>query len=210
MASSLLSFSSTHNRLLYQSSTYHHRVHFPSRIGIGIGQGPLSRRVGSLIPKSSKNSVNPPDRAISAICYLYPFLDGVHYGKYLITQFPTFQVVLSPLLPVIRVFNSFPLNGFLVFLTLYFAIVRNPQTFSRYVRFNTMQAVVLDVLLIFPDLIERSFNPRDGFGLDFVMSVDSTVFLFLLVCLVFGSGSCLLGQVPRLPLVADAADRQVM
>lgn len=88
-------------------------------------------------------------------------------------------------------------------------MVRNPN-FSRYVRFNIMQAIVLDVLLIFPDLLERSFNPRGGLGLDLVMSLDSTVFLFLLICLIYGSSSCLLGQIPRLPIVADAADRQVM
>lgn len=73
-----------------------------------------------------------------------------------------------------------------------------------------MQAIVLDVLLIFPDLFERTFNFRDGVGLDVVMSLDSTVFLYLLVCLVYGSSSCLLGKVPRLPIVAEAADRQVL
>lgn len=73
-----------------------------------------------------------------------------------------------------------------------------------------MQAIALDVLLIFPDLLERTFNPSDGVGLDLMMSLDSTVFLFLLMCLIYGSSSCLLGQVPRLPIVADAADRQVL
>ncbi|XP_017617175.1 protein TIC 20-v, chloroplastic isoform X2 [Gossypium arboreum] len=86
---------------------------------------------------------------------------------------------------------------------------RNPN-FSRYVRFNTMQAIVLDVLLIFPDLLERSFNPKEGLGLDLVMSFDSTVFLYLLVSLIYASSSCLFGQLPRLPIVAEAADRQVL
>ena len=95
-----------------------------------------------------------------------------------------------------------------MFLTLYFVVVRNPN-FSKYVRFKTMQAVVLDVLLIFPDLLERGFNPKDGLGFDLIISLDSTVFLFLLVCLIYGS-SCLLGQIPRLPIVAEAADRQVL
>ncbi|KAM1758014.1 hypothetical protein ACFX11_007188 [Malus domestica] len=63
--------------------------------------------------------------------------------------------------------------------------------------------IVLDLLLIFPELLERSFNPKDWLGL------DSTVFLFLLVCLVYGSASCVLGQVPRLPIVPEAAGRQV-
>lgn len=155
------------------------------------------------------NSADPPDRLISAVCYFYPFFDGVQYGKYVITQFAPIQALVQPLIPAIKVFKGFPLNGFLVFLTLYFVVVRNPN-FSRYVRFNTMQAIVLDVLLIFPDLLERSFNPRDGLGLDLVMSLDSTVFLFLLVCLIYGSSSCLLGQIPRLPIVAEAAERQVL
>ncbi|GLU23939.1 hypothetical protein SLE2022_399130 [Rubroshorea leprosula] len=98
---------------------------------------------------------------------------------------------------------------FLVFLTLYFVVVRNPN-FSRYMGFNTMQAIVLDVLLIFPDLLERSLNPRDGVGLDLMVSLDSTVFLFLFVCLICGSSSCLFGQLPRLPIVAEAADRQAL
>lgn len=163
-----------------------------------------------IVAKSNgSDSADVPDRLISALCYFYPFFDGIQYGKYVITQFYPVQAIVQPLVPAIRVFKSFPFNGFLVFLTLYFVVVRNPN-FSRYVRFNTMQAIVLDVLLIFPDLLERGFNPKGGLGLDLIMSLDSTVFLFLLVCLIYGSSSCLLGQIPRLPIVAEAADRQVL
>ncbi|KAL1347583.1 hypothetical protein HN51_023649 [Arachis hypogaea] len=166
-------------------------------------------RTLTVAKSNGSDSADAPDRLISALCYFYPFFDGVQYGKYVINQFYPVQAIVQPLFPAIRVFKSFPFNGFLVFLTLYFVVVRN-QNFSRYVRFNTMQAIVLDVLLIFPDLLERTFNPRSGFGLDLMMSLDSTVFLFLLVSLIYGSSSCLLGQIPRLPIVADAADRQVL
>lgn len=185
----------------------------PSLASPPLGRPPLvSARPRLPVAARSKNggeSVDAPDRLISAVCYFYPFFDGVQYGKYVINQFAPIQALVQPLVPAIKVFKGFPLNGFLVFLTLYFVVVRNPN-FSRYVRFNTMQAIVLDVLLIFPDLLERSFNPRDGLGLDLVMSLDSTVFLFLLVCLIYGSSSCLLGQIPRLPIVAEAAERQVL
>lgn len=169
----------------------------------------LKTRLPVTTQSKNGNSADYPDRIISAVCYFYPFFDGVQYGKYVITQFTPIQVLIQPLVPAIRVFKSFPFNGFLVFLTLYFIVVRN-SNFSRYVRFNTMQAIVLDVLLIFPDLLERTFNLREGWGLDLMMSLDSTVFLFLLVCLIYGSSSCLLGQMPRLPIVAEAADRQVL
>ncbi|KAJ4835096.1 Protein TIC 20-v, chloroplastic [Turnera subulata] len=162
-----------------------------------------------VIAKSKgSDSADTGDRIISAVCYFYPFFDGVQYGKFVLSQFPPIQALIQPLIPSIRVFKSFPLNGFLVFLALYFAVVRNPNL-SKYVRFNAMQALVLDVLLIFPDLFERTFNPRGGFGLDVLMSLDSTVFLYLLVCLIYGSSSCLLGQLPRLPIVAEAADQAV-
>uniref|UniRef100_A0A5B7ADV7 Protein TIC 20 n=1 Tax=Davidia involucrata TaxID=16924 RepID=A0A5B7ADV7_DAVIN len=172
-------------------------------------RNPIRPRRPITAQSKGPNSANAPDRLISAICYFYPFFDGIQYGKYVITQFTPLQALIQPLVPAIKVFKSFPFNGFLVFLTLYFVVVRN-RNFSRYVRFNTMQAIVLDVLLIFPGLLERSFNPRDGLGLDLMMSLDSTVFLFLLVCLIYGSSFCLLGQVPRLPIVAEAADRQVL
>jgi len=32
---------------------------------------------------------------------------------------------------------------------------------------------------------------------------------FVLVCWIYGTVSCILGRVPRLPLVGDAADQQV-
>lgn len=209
MASSLLLFSPPPPITKSLRQRHHCRRHLDL-----LHKTPLSRATPSRASKNSNNNNNssagPPDRILSAACYLYPFLDGVRYGRYVLTQFPILQLPLRPLIPFINIFNSFPLNSFLLFLALYFAVVRNPSAFSRYVRFNTMQAIVLDVLLIFPDLIERSFNPRNGIGLDLVMSMDSTVFLFLLVSLVYGSGSCLLGQVPRLPIVAEAAETQIM
>ncbi|KAL5987475.1 Protein TIC 20-v, chloroplastic [Asimina triloba] len=197
------------------------KSHFPLDSRHPLFNPPNSPQILKIRPKSlrpistvhAKNNdddgADAPDRLISAVCYFYPFFDGIQYGKYVISQFSLVQILIQPLVPAIRVFKGFPFNGFLVFLTLYFVVVRNPN-FSRYVRFNTMQAIVLDVLLIFPDLLERSFAPKEGLGLDILMSLDSTVFLFLLVSLIYGSTSCLLGQQPRLPIVAEAAERQVL
>lgn len=168
-------------------------------------------------PRASNNNdnsgtVEAPDRLVAAVAYLYPFLDGAHHGRFLLAQFPFFSALLGPLAPAARLFHSSPLTPFLLFLTLYFAVVRNQQAFSRFVRFNAMQAVALDVLLIFPDLLAQSFAPSSasGVGFEVFQSMESTVFLFLLVCLAYGGGACLLGKTPRLPIVADAAERQVM
>jgi uncharacterized membrane protein len=91
---------------------------------------------------------------------------------------------------------------------LYLLVVNN-QNYSRYVRFNCYQAILLDILLILPGLVERTFSPSSGVGLEFLVVFYNTVFLFIFACFLFGSVSCLLGKEPRLPVVADAADAQV-
>jgi len=72
-----------------------------------------------------------------------------------------------------------------------------------------MQAVILDILMILPALLERVFTFRDGVGFQITIVCYNTVFLYLVACVLFGIGSCLLGKNPRLPLVADAAEAQV-
>ncbi|CAD5334993.1 unnamed protein product [Arabidopsis thaliana] len=92
----------------------------------------LSRdRAATLVLQSKgDDSVDASDRIISAVCYFYPFFDGIQYGKFIITQYQPFQILIQPLFPAIRAFKSFPFNGFLIFITLYFVVVRNPN-FSR-------------------------------------------------------------------------------
>jgi uncharacterized membrane protein len=178
---------------------------------------PRPRLLLAAPPRASNNNdnsgaVEAPDRLVAAVAYLYPFLDGAHHGRFLLARFPFFSALLGPLAPAARLFHSSPLTPFLLFLTLYFAVVGNQQAFSRFVRFNAMQAVALDVLLIFPDLLAQPFAPSSasGAGFEIYQSMENTVFLFLLVCLLYGGGACLLGKTPRLPIVADAAERQVM
>ena len=73
-----------------------------------------------------------------------------------------------------------------------------------------MQAILLDILLVLPSLLERAFGgaPRGGPGLSLYMTLSSTIFLFVLACFFYGAGSALLGKTARLPLVAEAADAQ--
>ncbi|KAJ7525191.1 hypothetical protein O6H91_17G040600 [Diphasiastrum complanatum] len=158
--------------------------------------------------QASKESVEVDERIIAALGYLLPFLDGVQYGRFLFMQFPATQALLQPFLPLLGFYKTYPFASVVAFFTLYLVVVRNPN-FSRYVRFNTMQAVVLDVLLIIPSLIEHTIPADGGIGYDVLVSFYNTVFLYLVACFVFGFSSCLLGKTPRLPLVADAADAQV-
>lgn len=148
------------------------------------------------------------ERVVAAVSYFLPLLDGIQYGRYFFQQFPAAESAFYPLFPLLQAYKSIPYSNLIVFFTLYLGVVRNDRT-SRYVKFNAMQAVVLDVLLILPQVIERIVSPRSGFGFQIFVLLYNTLFLFLVVSFVYGVISCLLGNTPRLPLVADAADAQV-
>ncbi|GBG63794.1 hypothetical protein CBR_g39575 [Chara braunii] len=168
------------------------------------------RKQGAIIPQAKRgDSIDYGDPIIAPVAYFLPFLDGVDYGRYLLREFPFMRKMISPLAPVISVYNSIPFGSFIAFFLLYLAVVQNTR-YSRFVRFNTMQAITLDILLILPRLIERLISPSSGFAIRLFAIFYNTVFLFLLASFVFGVASCILGKTVRLPLVGDAADQQIM
>ncbi|KAL2622725.1 hypothetical protein R1flu_002930 [Riccia fluitans] len=175
----------------------------------GAGIVPRRRLLSSVVTNAGKGSSVPAaERILASLGYVLPFFDGIQYGRYFFMQFPIAENLLRPLFPLLSAYKGFPYSNFIAFFSLYLLVVRN-SSFSRYVRFNAMQAVVLDVLLILPTLVERTFGPTGGIGLQLLIIFYNTVFLFLVSCFLFGTISCLLGKTPRLPIVADAADAQV-
>lgn len=66
--------------------------------------------------------------------------------------------LLAPLAPLALLYNTIPFGPFLVFLGVYSGIVNN-QSLPRFVRYNAMQAVLLDVLLIIPQASGCSCSP---------------------------------------------------
>ncbi|KAK9141246.1 hypothetical protein Scep_010927 [Stephania cephalantha] len=158
--------------------------------------------------KSSNQTVPATDRLISAVSYFLPFFNGLQYGRYLFVQYPQLGLLFDPIFPLLSLYRSVPYASFVAFFALYLGVVRNPS-FSRFVRFNSMQAVVLDVLLALPLLLQRVFNPGRGLGLRLMVLGYNSMFVFIGACFLYGLVSCVLGRTPYLPFVASAADRQL-
>ncbi|KAL2482244.1 protein TIC [Forsythia ovata] len=149
------------------------------------------------------------DRLISAASYFLPFFNGLQYGRFLFTKYPSLSLPIQPLLPLLSFYHSIPYASFVSFFALYLGIVRNPSL-SRYARFNALQALVLDVLLVVPMLVQRIISPgRSGIGLKITAWAHSGIFAFVVACFVYGVVSSVLGKTPYLPLVAEAAGRQL-
>lgn len=139
-------------------------------------------------------------------------LDGLQFGKFIFFQYPFIARALSPLAPLAMLYNSFPLASFIAFIAVYSGIVNN-QNFSRFVRYNALQAVLLDVLIIVPQILLTNVfhapSDNEGFGFSIYVGALNTVFLFVAISVAYGMGSSLVGQTPRLPIVAEAADSQM-
>ncbi|KAK4707812.1 hypothetical protein R3W88_028737 [Solanum pinnatisectum] len=163
-------------------------------------------------PASISASYNPipaTDRLISAVAYFLPFFNGLQYGRFLFAQFPTLALPFQPILPLLSLYRSLPYASFVTFFALYLGIVRN-ENLNTYPRFNALQAVVLDVLLVLPMLIQRIFSPgQSGIGLKFTVWMHNGLFVFVVGCFVYGLVSSILGKTPYLPFVTEAANRQM-
>ncbi|KAG2452168.1 hypothetical protein HYH02_003200 [Chlamydomonas schloesseri] len=125
-------------------------------------------------------------------------------------QYPFVARAFAPVAPLMYIYHAFPFAPFLVFLAIYSGIVNN-TSLPRFVRYHAMQAVLLDVLLIIPQVILNDLwkAPTDPLGLQAYITAYNTLFLFTSICAAYGMGSSLVGVTARLPLVAEAADAQV-
>ena len=108
-----------------------------------------------------------------------------------------------------QLYFSVPFSSLVVFFAIYIGLVNNVNQ-SPFVRFAAAQAVLLDILLILPGLIESVVRPPTAGPLfQAYVTLSNTAFLFVLACFLAGVGASLAGKSVRLPLVADAADAQV-
>ncbi|KAI8469024.1 MAG: hypothetical protein J3K34DRAFT_425213 [Monoraphidium minutum] len=150
------------------------------------------------------------DRLLASLPYLLPLLDTLPYGRFIFLQYPYVARALAPLAPLNGLYHLFPFAPFIIFLGVYSGIVNNPNL-SRYIRYNAAQAVLLDILLIIPQVLLDSFGrpTGDGLGMQLYVGAANTLFLFVAISTAYGMGSCAVGQTPRLPLVAEAAKTQV-
>ena len=173
----------------------------------------VTRAVSS--DSGSDEDTGAADRAIAALSYLLPLLDGLKYSKFLLMQFPLFGLALLPLKPAIDLWYGLGFLQIAVFFGLYLGVVQN-QEMKYFTRYNAQQAVLLDILLIVPDVLARLASGlggddallTSGPGLEIQVLMYNTVFLYVYLSSVVGVGASALGKNVKLPLVGDAAESQ--
>jgi hypothetical protein len=85
------------------------------------------------------------------------------------------QVFLNPIQPLIQLYFSVPFASLIAFMAIYLGIAKNSR-FSEFIKFNAFQAILLDICLVFPALLESVFRPpRYGTALQIYSYYQSAV-----------------------------------
>jgi hypothetical protein len=155
-----------------------------------------------------RGSTTPLDRFLACLPYLLPLLDGLQFSIPFFEQFPFLQPILLPLLPLWQIYRGVPFLGLIIFFALFLLVVRN-ESVSHFIRFNTMQAILLDIVLIICALItDLVLQPALGGGL-ILETIYNVIFLGTVIAVVYSVIQSALGRYAEIPTLSDAVHMQV-
>ncbi|GAL94007.1 Tic20 family protein [Microcystis aeruginosa] len=156
-----------------------------------------------------RGSTDTKDRIFAALVYLLPLYSAFAFGIFIFQQIPflgaALVIVLAPLAFLYSSLGSF--GSLIIFFVLFFAVVRNPRI-SHFIRFNTMQAILIDILVYLLGLV-LGFVAR-GLGANLVVeTLFNVVFLGAFAACVYSIIQSVIGKYADIPTISEAAYSQV-
>ncbi len=154
-----------------------------------------------------RGTTTAPDRIFACLPYLLPLIEGLAFGRFIFEQFPAVTILLVPLFPIIQLYQSIPFAGLIIFFVLLLAVVRN-ESINHFIRFNTMQAILLDIILVVFQLIFSFLGGAIGAGL-VGQTIANVVFLGIIAAITYSVVQSALGRYPEIPTISEAVHMQV-
>lgn len=147
------------------------------------------------------------DRIFASLPYLLPIISALPFGSFLFRQFPALTILFLPLQPIMAIYNSIPFAGLVVFFLLFLLVVRN-ERIAHFIRFNTMQAILLDILLVLFGLLLQILLPALGVNL-LTETLLNIVFIGTVAACGYSVFQSLLGRYAEIPTLSEAVHAQV-
>ena len=155
---------------------------------------------------SWRGSTDIKDRFFGAFVYALPLIYALEFGGFLLRQFPIIGLIYLPLQPLLVIY-SFPFAGIIIFFVLFMAVIRNSRI-SHFIRFNTMQAILLDILLVLSGFVVRFL--MNGLGASLLIeTLSNVIFMATLAACFYGIIQSALGRYAEIPTISEAAYAQV-
>ncbi len=156
-----------------------------------------------------RGSTTVKDRIFACLPYLLPLVSALPFGGFLFRQFPALEAMLKiPLTPVLFVYQALgSWGGIIIFFLLFLLVVRN-ERIVHFIRFNAMQAILLDILLVLCSLL---FNILlKGLGTNLVTeTLLNIIFLGTVAACGYSIVQSLLGRYAEIPALSEAVYAQV-
>lgn len=156
---------------------------------------------------SWRGSTTFPDRIFACLPYLLPLIEVFAFGQFFLNDFPLLKLIFLPLLPLLTIYSGIPYAGMIIFFALWLLVVRN-EKISHFIRFNTMQAIILDIVIflcsILTDIVK--FVPGSGFAMQ---TLYTTIFMGIVAAVVYCVAQSLVGKYAEIPAISDAVYMQV-
>ncbi len=153
-----------------------------------------------------RGSTTVPDRIFASLPYLLPLIHGLMFGDALFRQFPILGLLFMPLIPLIQIY-SLPLASLVIFFALYFGVIRN-ENINHFIRFNAMQAILLDIVLMLSGIVLEGFDT--AIKVQFItQTLNNMVFLGVVAAFFYAVVQSALGRYAEIPPLSDAVYMQV-
>jgi hypothetical protein len=156
---------------------------------------------------TSSGTTEGRDKFFASLVYLLPLFDALPYGQFILKQFPFLGIIYLPFTPLITFYYQFPFASFIIFLVLFMAVVRNAKI-SHFIRFNTLQAILIGILISLVGLILNVLMKGMGANL-FIEVLFNLIFLGTLAASFYSIVQSILGQYAELPTISEAAHAQL-
>ncbi len=152
-----------------------------------------------------RGSTTVTDRIFACLPYLLPLVAVYGYGGFLIRQFPLLELLFLPIGPLLEIYRI-PYVGLLIFIGLFIFVVRN-EKISHFIRFNTMQSLLLGISIFLCGILMQIVAIISGqFA---IQTLSTTAFLGILVAVVYSLAQSLMGRYAEIPTISDAVYMQV-
>ena len=149
-------------------------------------------------------------RLLAPLVYLLPWSDAIPFGlgaDGVFNQIPLLRLLIVPAVPLIQLDRGVPFGGLLLFFVLFLAVVRNPAV-PYFLRFNTLQAILVDIVVVLLGYGFQLLITPLGNAL-ILRTLGSTVLLGVLAVVIFALIECVQGREPDLPGLSQAVRMQL-
>ena len=162
-----------------------------------------------------RSSVDYLDRLYAVLPYLLPITAVIAFGAFLFLQFPVLQDIFFPVFKLNQILSISILDfisiRFVAWFCVFIFVVRNFKV-NHFVRFNAMQALLLDIIVALMSAIVQVLSLILGnlaFFPFMLQIIASVTFLGITAAFLYSIFQCVLGKYAEMPIVSEVAYSQV-